>query len=186
MRAVVIYESMFGNTKRIAEAIAAVLSEHMRTEIFEVADAPKSIDVDIDLLVVGGPTHAFGMTRHSTREQARQQASFPIVSQDAGVREWLADVDIKGSNVRGAAFCTRAATRSARIAIRRSRSPLTRHTPPTSMSSIQRTFRGHWYWSSGGYSPYRTISSSASLAAGEPGGHGLPRVTTPDRLRDSV
>jgi flavodoxin len=67
MHAIVVYESMFGNTQRVAEAVAAGIAAHMTVELIEVGAAPTQIGEDVGLLVVGGPTHAFGLSRQSTR-----------------------------------------------------------------------------------------------------------------------
>jgi hypothetical protein len=93
MRAAVVYESFFGHTRGIAVAIAEGLrarSDVDVVDIYEVGDAPA--DLDVDLLVVGGPTHAFGMSRDGTRQDARRQVAAhgaTPVSQGPGVREWL-------------------------------------------------------------------------------------------------
>lgn len=90
MRALVVYESMFGNTQQIAEAIAAGLREQAEVELVEVGHADPSVE-GFDLVVVGGPIHAWSMTRASSREGAQQQAGdTPLVSQGVGVREFLA------------------------------------------------------------------------------------------------
>jgi flavodoxin len=90
VHAVVIYESMFGNTRAVAEAIGEGLAaQGMAVEIQEVGHAPLTPDPRIDLLVVGGPTHAFGMSRESTRASAAEQAHGPLVSTGIGIREWL-------------------------------------------------------------------------------------------------
>ena len=70
MRARVVFESMFGNTQVIAQAVADGLAESMSVELEEVGSAATEIAGDVDLLVVGGPTHAFGMSRQRTRESA--------------------------------------------------------------------------------------------------------------------
>ena len=107
MRALVVYESMFGNTRTIAEAIAEGLGEDAL--LAEVGRRP-SIDADIDLVVVGGPTHAFGMTRASTRASAREQAADGhVVSEGIGVREWLDGLPRATAPVDAAAFDTRVA-----------------------------------------------------------------------------
>jgi hypothetical protein len=90
MRALVVYESMFGNTQVIADAIADGLSGHMHVDAVEVGVAPTSIGDDVGLLVVGGPTHAFGMSRQGTRQDAAKQATERLVSTRIGMREWLA------------------------------------------------------------------------------------------------
>jgi flavodoxin len=87
MAAVVVYESMFGNTQTVAEAIAEGLSTTMRVELHEVGAAPAAMERDVDLLVVGAPTHAFGLSRLSTRASAAEQAERPLVSPGIGLRE---------------------------------------------------------------------------------------------------
>jgi hypothetical protein len=106
MRTLVVYESMFGNTQAIAKAIANGLSPRMRVEVLEVGVAPTTIDDDVALLVVGGPTHAFGMSRPQTRQDAARQATAGLVSRRLGLREWLTTV--RGpAGVAAAAFDTR-------------------------------------------------------------------------------
>jgi len=93
MRALVVYESMFGNTEVIALAIADGLRSQMDVETVDVASAPTWIPRDLDLLVVGGPTHAFGMSRPQTREAAAKEAGHTVTSQAVGLREWLAGLE---------------------------------------------------------------------------------------------
>ena len=61
MRALVVFESMFGDTKAVADAVACGLAGEMRVRILEVGEAPVMVDETVDVLVVGGPTHAFGL-----------------------------------------------------------------------------------------------------------------------------
>lgn len=107
MQAMVVYESMFGNTEKIARAIAAGLSAHMSVKAIEVGLAADEINGDVDLLVVGGPTHVFGMSRPSTREDAAKQAGHDVVSSRVGIREWLEDLPRPSRHVQAAAFDTR-------------------------------------------------------------------------------
>ncbi len=106
-RALVIFESMFGNTRTIAEAVAEGLSSRFATDLTEVSLAPTRIAEELSLLVVGGPTHAFGLTRPRTRADAATQADEPLVSPAGGVREWLQAAERPRSGVRAAAFDTR-------------------------------------------------------------------------------
>jgi hypothetical protein len=91
MRAVVVYESMFGNTQQIAQAIGKGLATRLEVKVVEVGDAALAA-AEADLLVVGGPTHAFGMSRPATRQSAVQQGGGHgyEVSGGGGIREWLA------------------------------------------------------------------------------------------------
>jgi hypothetical protein len=107
--AVVVYESMFGNTRRAAEAIGAGLRAHFEVvEVLGAAAAPTSLD-GVDLLVVGAPTHAFGMPRRSTRVAASEQGGEEVPP--SGVREWLAALDRPVHPIAAMAFDTRARSR---------------------------------------------------------------------------
>lgn len=107
MNALVVYESMYGNTRRIAEAVARGLGG---AAVRVGAADPAAVAV-ADLLVVGGPTHIMGMSRPKSREAARQAASQDPalrLEPDAagpGLREWLASLD--GAGRAAAAFDTR-------------------------------------------------------------------------------
>ena len=89
MKAVVIYESMFGDNQQVARAIAAgLVAAGVDAEAVEVGVAPTTIAA-VDLLIVGSPNHAWSMPRQSTREDAATKTEDPLVSQGIGVREWL-------------------------------------------------------------------------------------------------
>jgi hypothetical protein len=109
MRARVVYESMFGNTQVIAPAVAEGLADNMTVDLEEVSAAATDVDDDIDLLVLGGPTHAFGLSRERTRESAAAQAVGGVVSAGGGLREWLGKVTEGSPDIAAAAaFDTRA------------------------------------------------------------------------------
>ncbi len=93
MTALIVFESMFGNTEAVARAVATGVAEHLPVEVVEVAAAPEQID-GYDLVVVGGPTHAFGMTRASTRKAALDQGATGPAG--PGVREWLSGLAASG------------------------------------------------------------------------------------------
>jgi hypothetical protein len=112
MRALVVYESMYGNTHLIAEAIARGLRSAGEVQLASVADARYEDVHRYDLVVVGGPTHAHGMTRPETRERAmaafRLESGHRLLEPNAGgmgLRAWL---DMLGlCDVNAAAFDTR-------------------------------------------------------------------------------
>ncbi|WP_280313135.1 flavodoxin family protein [Nocardia abscessus] len=108
MRARIIYESMFGNTAAIAEAIAQGLREHADVEVVNVVTAAEVCGPTLNLLVVGGPTHAFGLSRSQTRRDAAELTDAPIAT-DIGVREWLADALPVSPGHRALAFGTKVA-----------------------------------------------------------------------------
>jgi hypothetical protein len=112
MRAVVVYESMYGNTHLIADAIGAGLKTAFDVRVVSVTQAAAEVIADADLVVVGGPTHAHGMSRASTRKAAAQAADKPVggltVEPDAlgrGLRDWFGSLGRYPA--RAAAFDTR-------------------------------------------------------------------------------
>ncbi|GAA3870080.1 flavodoxin family protein [Leifsonia kafniensis] len=105
MRALVVYETIWGNTEQIARAIATGLRVSMTVEIVDSESAPTVVN-HYDLVVVGGPTHAFSMTRSSTREGAVAQRGAPRAPAK-GIREWLVEVTPPGRAVSAATFDTR-------------------------------------------------------------------------------
>jgi hypothetical protein len=107
MRAVVVFESMFGNTEAVARAVAEGIATRMPVEVWPVDGAPSALPPGPALLVVGGPTHAFGLSRPSTRADAGRQAGRPVTGTDRGLREWLLDLERAPEGTLGAAFDTR-------------------------------------------------------------------------------
>ncbi|MGI5132832.1 flavodoxin [Pseudonocardia sp. CA-107938] len=104
MKALVVVESVFGNTRQIADAVANGIGRHMDVQVVDVRDAPAVVD-GVDLLVVGGPTHAFGMTRAETRRAAAEQSGGTVTADAVGLREWLVTLHVVGAA--GATFDTR-------------------------------------------------------------------------------
>ena len=100
MKAVIIYESMYGNTRTIAYAISEGLRPTAEFSVVSAAEATPALLRDADLVVVGGPTHVHGLSRPATRrsaaDAARKSGSCltldPFASQP-GIREWLAGLD---------------------------------------------------------------------------------------------
>jgi flavodoxin len=77
MRAVIVYESMFGNTHAIADAVGKGLEPMLEVVVVPLAEAGRERLGDADLLVVGGPTHFHGMSRPSSRKWAAGIAQNP-------------------------------------------------------------------------------------------------------------
>ena len=106
LRALVVYESMFGNTREVAEAVAAGLSRHLQVEVRDVVSAPEPDPVGWDLIVAGGPTHAFSLSRPTTRADAINQGGTEG-SVRAGLREWVERLSPPGQGRAFASFDTR-------------------------------------------------------------------------------
>jgi hypothetical protein len=88
MKALVVFESMFGNTAEIAGAIADGLAGTYDVTVADVHDMPPV--ADSALLVIGAPTHAFGMSRPATRADAARQGAVRPGAAEVGIREYLA------------------------------------------------------------------------------------------------
>jgi len=99
--AAVVYESSWGNTRAVAQAVAEGLRERLAVEVLDVAGAPPPDRLGVEVLVVGGPTHAFGMSRPGTREDAERRGGGHV---GTGIREWLASS--APLDLRAAAFDT--------------------------------------------------------------------------------
>jgi flavodoxin len=114
MHAVVVYESMYGNTHTIAEAIAKGLAPGNQVTVVPVAEATQELLDEADLVLVGGPTHIHGMSRASTRkaavEQAHKHGDQPALDAGAegpGLADWFGSLG--PLSAAAAAFDTRIA-----------------------------------------------------------------------------
>ena len=102
MSIAVVYESMFGNTRTIALAIAEGLAPFGVVVTANVNDQQaKEATRSADLVVLGGPTHVHGMTRPESRKEASALAndtskdlSLEPSAPGMGVREWIKDLDL--------------------------------------------------------------------------------------------
>jgi hypothetical protein len=103
----VVFESFFGNTARIARAVGAGLElEGWSVSVRDISD-PEPIDLqEVDLLVVGAPTHAFSLSRRSTREDAAGRGGRDSYA-EGGMREWLGRLPASTGSRLAAVFDTR-------------------------------------------------------------------------------
>lgn len=109
MKALVVYESLYGNTADIGEAIAASLRAHgVEVDAGPISRVDPVTAGGVDLLVVGGPTHAHGMSRAATRKAALEDEKNTFAEPNAGqgLREWLSRLPA-GEGRLAAAFDTR-------------------------------------------------------------------------------
>lgn len=113
MRALVVYESMFGNTHVVADHIGAGLAAAFEVTVTPVEGAGPPAVAGADLLVVGGPTHAHGMTsvpsRRSAAEMAAKDEHLDLDSdaEGPGLRDWFHTLGRSEGSL-AAAFDTRA------------------------------------------------------------------------------
>lgn len=105
--ALVVYESMFGDARAVAEAIAEGLGERMPARAVPVRQAPRTVGAEVPLLVVGGPNHMFGMPTPASRLQAVNDFDADIPAGATGLREWLMTLQMAATGIPAAAFDTR-------------------------------------------------------------------------------
>src|SRR5262245_29405757 len=103
MRALVVYESMFGTTAVIADAIATGLQPYGEVEVMAVRAAMRhALPKELRLLVIGGPTYPFGMSRPMTRRRRGRWSGAEGVLL-IGIREWIRD---RGPSLAGVSAAT--------------------------------------------------------------------------------
>jgi hypothetical protein len=121
MKVAVVFESMFGNTHKVAEAIREGMLEarpDATVECVPVSEASAEQVGTVDLLVVGGPTHLWGADSGRSRRmksasaneagssgQATQELELHAEPSDLG--HWFAALPEVGGGRRAAAFDTR-------------------------------------------------------------------------------
>ncbi len=120
MHVAVVYESLFGNTHEIADAVADGIREAQPEAVVEcvpVAETSKDL-AEADLLVVGGPTHFLGMTSERSRRMQLQFEKSAVEhggvshehepgAEGEGVRVWLQALPKGAKGGGAAAFDTR-------------------------------------------------------------------------------
>ena len=113
MRALVVYESMYGNTHTVAERIGEGLGPEVDVQVLPVEQATAGVVAEADLVIVGGPTHAHGLTSSMTRKAAIDDANKPDseleLDPDAegpALRSWFHGL-ARAGNTPAAAFDTR-------------------------------------------------------------------------------
>ncbi|MGY1836157.1 hypothetical protein ACI79P_13695 [Blastococcus sp. SYSU DS0510] len=104
--ALVVYESVFGDARRVAMAVAHGLCGRLQVDVACAREAPMLVPADVRLLVVGGPTHALGMPRPATREGTVREHEAVIPDVTFGLHEWLDHVRLP-RGIQAAAFDTR-------------------------------------------------------------------------------
>jgi len=111
MRALVVYESVYGNTHAVATRIGQGLEERGEVRVLSVHDATADQVEWADLVVVGGPTHGHGLSSTSSRKAAAASAANSDTALDPeatgpGLRHWFKELP-KATGKRAVAFDTR-------------------------------------------------------------------------------
>ncbi|MDH4140481.1 MAG: flavodoxin [Coriobacteriia bacterium] len=159
MKAIVVYESLWGNTAAVARAIAEGLGPD--AVALSTADASGAVVADADLIVAGAPVHAFRLPTEESRGSigAREKAGAPSPRDlsHPSLRSWLEGVPHGGG--RSAAFETRF-----------------RFSPGGATSAIARALEGRGYplmatrarfFIAGSYGPLREGEIERARAWGE-------------------
>lgn len=123
MDVTIVYESIYGNTRSVAEAIAEGFRgtrPDANVTVLSVAEATAEQLNQVALLVVGGPTHIRRMTTPRTRRnspRSKDPGGEELVSRRReegdvalGVREWLSVLPAAVPGAQAAAFDTRLGT----------------------------------------------------------------------------
>jgi len=58
MKALIVYDSIYGNTEKIARAVAEAITPSAEVKVLQAGEANPSELESTDLLIVGSPTHA--------------------------------------------------------------------------------------------------------------------------------
>jgi menaquinone-dependent protoporphyrinogen IX oxidase len=107
MKAIVVYESLWGNTAAIARAIAEGIGPEARA--LSTAEATAVVTADADLIVAGAPLHAFRLSTDKIRDtlstKKDEKAPTPPNLSHPSMRTWLASIP-KGKG-KASAFETR-------------------------------------------------------------------------------
>ena len=106
MKAVVVYESLWGNTAAIARAIAEGIGPEARA--VSTAAATAAVMADADLIVAGAPVLAFSLPSDRMRENLRAnpgRAPTPPDLSHPSMRSWL--TALPEGHARSAGFETR-------------------------------------------------------------------------------
>jgi len=113
MKALVVYESMFGNTRQVAEQIGEGLRPVFDVTVVAVAAVTPDLVGDADLVVAGGPTHVHGLpgvrSRNAAKAMTEKEGSDLVLEPRAlepGMREWLKALTLPPATV-AATFDTR-------------------------------------------------------------------------------
>lgn len=153
--ALVAHESMFGNTAAVAAAVARGLSsvgcQVDQVDVGTAGHPPRPL-TSYDVLVLGAPTHAFSLSRASSRAEAVEQGA-PVDRSERGLREWIAQLPPPGPDVRTATFDTRVAK--------------VRHLPGSAAAKAARLLRRRGYRLIAAAASFYVVDTDGPLVDGE-------------------
>lgn len=150
MRAVVVYESLWGNTASVARAIAEGIGSDARAMTTD--EATPAVVAEADLLVAGAPVLGFSLPTEKMRESVRTTTGDAPVSADLthrSMRAWLAS--LRHGKGRAIAFETRL------------RGPI----PGSATKTIMRELQDAGFASAGRSQPFYVAGKYGPLREGE-------------------
>ena len=108
MHAVVVYDSLYGNTHAVADAIAEGLRAHGEAAVLKLGDADAEAVAAADLLVVGGPTHVHGVTSKLSHKAGAdgEHEHLDEAATGPALKDWLKTL-AQGNSAPAVAFDTR-------------------------------------------------------------------------------
>jgi len=135
MKTVIVFESMFGNTEKLAREMGdGLAAERGQVVLADVRHVRAEDFAGCDLLVLGAPTHAFSLSRPNTRADAVRQGA-PESRAAVGLRDWLTSID----DVFGAGFARPV------VAVFDTRVEKVQHWPGSAARKTARMLRGHGF-----------------------------------------
>ena len=102
MKAVIVYESLWGNTAAVAKAVAEGFGPGARA--LTTDEATPAVVANADILVVGAPVIAFGLASAKTREGIKDAVRPPDTAHPS-LKSWLEE--LPDGHASAAAFETR-------------------------------------------------------------------------------
>ena len=93
MKAVVVYESLFGNTAAVARAVAEGIGPGARAVTTD--EATPALVGAVDMVVVGAPVIAFGLASDKTREgigRGERDEEHPADTAHPSLKTWLEEL----------------------------------------------------------------------------------------------
>ena len=109
MKVLIVYETLHGTNRLIAQAIAAGIGANADVTMVEAHSAPSTIDAGVDLLVVGGPNHMMALPSPGSRADAAKENNGKVPSANPGLREWLKSLRLSRRGQAAAVWDTRMA-----------------------------------------------------------------------------
>jgi hypothetical protein len=112
MTVAIVFESMFGNTQQLADAVASGVADTGAHVVVCRVGADPAYDTDydaeaVDLVILAAPTHALSLSTHASRAEAVERGAAPAAA-TTGLRGWLEELDpTQGGPLEMAVFDTR-------------------------------------------------------------------------------